>query len=708
MKLFKFILFILLVSLLLTVHFKVSFAQVERSPHDMIAQGFFLKDQTDKKSRCSYCHFSFEDSKNKIWDKYTIPRSLKEYGQITAGCYSCHDGVTIVDVNVDASRTAFSNKSHAFFQKRIDDKESALDVSLSFLEGNPLTCVTCHSPHKNKNRPFLVMMLNELCTQCHISKMNSGFGENNSQSNHPVFSPPLDSTEGPSPISLSGIFNVAFPLPYPVKGGKTSVGTHWDLGGHLTAGDIGNMECFTCHSVHGDELVGSNYDLLTADPAFGTFTKKGYNQYADYYCQSCHRGKRGDGVKSKTSFPNPGGTKGPRTYHPVSDDISNVSRGVGRIVEIEEPEDWPFGKDGEVICITCHDSHNGLPNSPILRIPEGDTFCEECHEENPQGHHPSGESSNPKDLTFATKGYKWKYADEIYWQNGNPKIIYDPDPESKLNGYGKTYGEKVLENKIYCSTCHRAHNAGSGIEKGAAPSLVVSHTANQICVMCHSLENITFNPDPKMTATHFMGDATKPPYETSLDKLDIYKKVWPETGLKSKYGGDNEREIVCETCHSLNIDNLNNNKYSYINDKDMLIARSDETLEWEVELDCHEIEVSSGEGTVPRYYYLCVGCHSEDPGSDGECKSHPMMNIDGKMPDGTIISRVSPPPPYLPGTYTENLFMNCNSCHFTHSAKVEGGAHILKAAKGKNKDPLAVKPADVNYTPLCELCHEGY
>jgi hypothetical protein len=48
--------------------------------------------------------------------------------------------------------------------------------------------------------------------------------------------------------------------------------------------------------------------------------------------------------------------------------------------------------------------------------------------------------------------------------------------------------------------------------------------------------------------------------------------------------------------------------------------------------------------------------------------------------------------------------MNCNSCHYAHEAKVQGGAYILKEVDGENTDPLKISPKR-DYTILCSYCH---
>ncbi len=492
MKNFKTITLLLLIIFCVIAVSDDSFAQIDGSPHDMIGQEYFKPEDIDKKSNCTYCHLSYKELGYKVWRG--LPPEFTQIGKMGAICYSCHDGVTVVDINVDASRTAFSPLSHGLDLTKLPEGDSLQNVPLKYITSDLMECTTCHAPHKNENRPFLATSINQLCNYCHRARRNSGFGRDNSISNHPVSVEPIDVKGGASPINADSIFKTEFPSPYPTAGARYSKTGHWDLGGHLSGGGVGTMECFTCHSVHGNELEGPNENLLAVDPI---------REINDEFCEGCHKGERGDDIPTFNVFPNPGGTTGERTYHPCDDDLSN---GEGDIVEVTYPEGWPVGSRGKkIICSTCHDVHNGKPNSPVLRATTEATFCEECHKTLPLGHHQSGPLSNPSGRTLATNASWWFYAPDSDWQNGDPSIILEADPAS--NGYGITFGDPV-KNKIYCSSCHRAHNAGNGVEKKASPSLVIANTASQLCLLCHSKENVAFNDDDMMRASHFIGDPT--------------------------------------------------------------------------------------------------------------------------------------------------------------------------------------------------------
>lgn len=712
MRLFRIIFLLSFVALIPAM----SFAGVVGSPHDIAAQGYTRLDDKDKmkSSVCNYCHVPHKAKGARLWA--TTPPSLKGWGEVGPLCYSCHDGVAIVSPNVDASNTAFNPRSHGL---KIDDLPDGDDVSKSGLPytggaaSQDIECSTCHNPHDNTNRPFVRANINELCEKCHQRRENSGYGETNAESTHPVHKAPQDEVGDPSPIDVQEDFRVGFPREYPSEGGKDTPGVHWTLGGHMSGGGDGTMECVTCHSVHGKEQIGPQSDkLLSLDPVM---------EFSNEFCEGCHRGMRGDGL-SQPSFPNPGGTEIARTYHPVDNDTGN---GEGRIVPIAEPEGWVFGEGGTVLCTTCHKPHDALANSPILRpTVNSETFCESCHAENMFSHHPSGQSSG----SGVSSGKDHATTREI--------VV----PEDFLAN-GKTYGNPV-GGTLYCSSCHRAHNAK------CEPILVIECTEGgscDICLNCHAKFNPTWQTDDNFKATHFMGD----PMAAYIDTVDLTtgqtdqvngqagyydqypplkKGAWPESNLESLYGGDFGQDITCCSCHSFGAGNItagdaDESPYTsadptvaqgYI-EGDLtsgLVARAGQYKEW-LESDVVPENVGGNRGSVDKVdKYLCTGCHGLTPNTipdaKGEGLTHPMMDANGAAfsPVGNI-------------RFTYNKHMNCETCHSVHEADSRGGFYILKdvelrlsnvSSSGQGTvNPYVIRKRDeIEYAPLCHRCHIDY
>ncbi|MDF1526759.1 MAG: cytochrome c3 family protein [bacterium] len=642
----KVLMSILLSSLLLP---QVSaWANVVGSPHDLYNQGYLLQKEGKANSspQCSLCHIVPTDERPRVWD--ILPESLVRFGPRGNLCASCHDGVSMVDKNVDAALTAFHPYSHGFDPGRAPEDTDLGSSGLPYQPGTPMDCMTCHDPHDKSMRPFLRVQQVGLCVRCHKEREHSGFGLQNTKGNHPVGIEPFDNTEGASPIDLQPQFNVPISDPYPVKLGALSAGGHWILGGHLTYGQYGRIECTTCHAFHGMEGQG---------PLPGLLVRAQVNKRSNEFCEGCHRGERGDD-KEEPPFPNPGGTVTGRTYHPLDDDEANDVGWITAIADTLELTAYQWGEEDletglpVMLCTTCHVSHGGMENSPALveideeiKNSEGvNTFCEICHREPPEGHH----------------GYA-----------ANGKVPPNIAQQMLLNlaDLGVTYGEPTYD-RIYCSLCHKAHNAGyNRKEESFIPLLVDKGTT--LCSLCHELG-----------VSHFMGDPTLASTYQSPDP-PLYRVIWPGTGLTSYYEGegDTPTTITCESCHSLSTPSDGSDPVP-----GYLLAPAAEGTEW-----------------APGYPedYLCTGCHGESPATVGEGTTHPLMDADAL--------RYPIDPSYIQSgetmvTYTPGGSVNCHSCHRAHGAVPAGGVYIMKMIRGNNVDPKAIQP-QIDYTDLCLSCH---
>jgi len=701
--------FILLLLAFIAAPAGTATAGVVNSPHDIAAQKYTMLGRAEEKRNvCNFCHVPHKAKGARLWA--TLPPSLKGWGKVGPLCYSCHDGVTIVSPDVDASNTAFNPKSHGLDLDKLPAGDDVSGSGFPYTTDNEehiIECSTCHNPHDNTNRPFLRTPINEICEKCHKNRENSGYAMNNAEGTHPVHKLPKDEVEGASPIDVVEDFKVDFPLPYPSENGKYTVGVHWTLGGHLSEGKDGTIECTTCHNVHGKERVGPlTGKLLALDPV---------KEDSDVFCEGCHRGKRGDDIGSPP-YPNPGGTELIRTYHPADNEQGN---GQGRIVEITEPTGWQFGKGGEILCTTCHKPHSALKGSPILRpMTESATFCEECHNK-PFSHHPSGGDTGNGPVIGSSKPHA---------NTRNPQIPTDFPA-------GITYG-KPDPGRIYCSSCHRAHNAT------CQPILTIPcpDGACTICTECHPKFNPTWQTDDKYKATHFLGDPTL----SVIDKVDvngnvfgtqpgyydqyppINTQVWPESGLKSVYGGGlSGKEITCCSCHSFGVGGItagDADQSPYLGPTlapesqptDLtsgLLARAGGYKEW-LDSDVFQVQVGGDRGAEDRVdKYLCTGCHGLNPNTrpdaKGEGLTHPLMTADGnKFPAN------------LPAKETFNKHVNCESCHSPHEADSNGGFFILRKTdlKMKNSSTVSSRPepytikqrTDIEEAPLCQKCHTDY
>lgn len=609
-----------------------AWALIEGSPHDLISQGYDVVKESLLQERCSRCHISTSPAFADFLPR--VPAVLAPvYGAASLGCFSCHDGTTIVSPNVDASRTAYHPASHgndlAGYEGLRHD-----EVGLPYLAGRRMECVTCHDPHDNAHRPFLRVGLDELCLVCHSRYTEFGRGNENRTGNHIVGVDPVAAPRVEVPLNLVPAFRTPFPSPYPLQTGREVGGWHWDLGGHLTEGGSGAIGCPTCHAVHGDETAAPAEQLMTIDPV---------NETSNLFCEGCHAGARDDGRPSPPR-PNPGGTTTGRTYHAVDDDEAN---GHGRSLAIREPPGWPFGGGDpkRLLCTTCHTAHAAWVATPLLRTPpKSPGFCEECHELLPEWHHPVG------DVAATRCG-----------------STLPPGPYEGAQG-------------LTCARCHEAHNAGIGRtpESDFVPLLIEPSGSGELCERCHPTGNPTCAENLEGMASHFIGDPTLP--ETYEDKNPpLRTDPWPESKLASEYWGAKKQVVTCMSCHSFAETAVVSGDAGTA---PHLLARSGNGVEW-----------GDDEGV-----YLCTGCHQANPATMSVAKghTHPLLN-----------ARIEAlgQPPVAPASATVEGHMNCDSCHRPHEARTASGYYILEAVSGIGKDPLTVHP-EIDYTPLCHLCHE--
>ena len=435
---------------------------MEGSPHDLIGQGYDVAKGGGSQERCTVCHAVFRAAAQGL--AHQVPPSLREsYGADSLACFSCHDGITLVAPEVDASLTAFHPDAHghdlAEFRELLE-RESVLPG----LEGGRLECTTCHDPHDSTRRPFLRLPLNELCQYCHL-KLVEDTGERaaGAGGNHPLGMDPLLAARPEMPIRMAGDFTVAWPQPYPRQQGKGVAGVHWDLGGHLLEGATGELVCATCHAVHGDENAPPAAMLLARDPV---------REVADEFCEGCHRGARGDGGGTRRRRRTPAA---PAPAAPTTRATTTRPTATGASSTIRTPESWPLGggAPARLLCTTCHRAHGADPRTPLLRPPVlAPTFCEECHDAMPlEHHHPAGAVEGP---------------------------CADADT---VDGEG-TWGV------LACSRCHRAHNAGLGAEeeRDFTPLLRVGLPDIRLCTACHPADNPTCSTNEARRASHFLGD----------------------------------------------------------------------------------------------------------------------------------------------------------------------------------------------------------
>ncbi len=235
--------------------------------------------------------------------------------------------------------------------------------------------------------------------------------------------------------------------------------------------------------------------------------------------------------------------------------------------------------------------------------------------------------------------------------------------------------------ELNCSYCHAAYTAKNhGKEKN--PTFTTKNgllVEDDLCLKCHPPDNPTCKDEYRGTASHFMGDPTRP--ETFGNQAPPLKTTpWPATKLPSRYGGVNGKGITCLSCH---------------------VFRKSPDATLTEPLPYHLLATAGEKYDLGRDRddYLCTGCHGLLPAGGRYDGFHPLLSA--TMPSSFPIV-VTPP-----ATITENGHLNCLSCHRTHGAMPQGGYYLLKKVQGSNNDPKAIHP-HINPVVLCRLCHLPY
>ncbi len=188
----------------------------------------------------------------------------------------------------------------------------------------------------------------------------------------------------------------------------------------------GKVYCGTCHSAHGVNWKQKESPVFLRA-----------KNIESSFCLNCHR-NRSTGPK--------GGN------HPIHKKLENIP---AELLEAGSK----FGKDGAVICQSCHRIHGGRGEKVLVASNENSALCGKCHSDR-----------YAKDKTESTRM-------GTHPVNIVSKTVEIPEEITKKGGKLGKNGE------IICQTCHRPHLA----EKDAA-ILVKRNEDSALCQTCHIRE----------------------------------------------------------------------------------------------------------------------------------------------------------------------------------------------------------------------------
>ena len=447
--------------------------------HNLSIDGSNLSKESHQSDVCNFCHtHHIKDAKESQWDKSvaghnytlynssTIQASPGQPNGVSLLCLSCHDG-TIAKGNLIASSTYLDFSSgitelphgRGTLGTDLSDDHpvsftynsslSALDGELTEptilsdhikLENEQVQCTTCHDPHQNIYKDFLVLptQYSELCINCHRKDYWDS-------SSHKV-----------SNATWNGAGNNPwFHTEYNTVAENACENCHNPHGadGHdrLMNYSIEEQNCLNCHNgnVATKDIQGMlakryshnvyNY-TQTHDPQ-----EENIVQTKHVECEDCHNPHASK--KLAASAPNANGfIEGVKGVDTHGNSVNHIQ------FEYE-------------LCYRCHGDSPAKPGSTSLRLIEQNNVRLEFDLNNPSYHPVEGPG-----------------------KNGNVPSLMSPYSESSI---------------IYCTDCHASdgNNSPAGPHGSIYPHILKyryeisqnmseSYQAYELCYQCHSRDAI--------------------------------------------------------------------------------------------------------------------------------------------------------------------------------------------------------------------------
>jgi len=539
-------------------------------------------------------------------------------------CISCHDGYVL------DSREVFSSENH----------QGELDKGHLKIQGLPLGtddeiyCGTCHTPHALKPKhtgglaPFLREEVTDskLCLNCHSDRAED-------HTNHPI---------------------------------HVAVLEH-DMPDNSFFGENDNLECMTCHPIHGTESVMgvrgedrselcsachepyfniqlTDHDLSTAfKNSPGSIGPSLENQDACAACHTSHNGKgkamwamdlnqadgqngyclgchSDDGLGREKIFSHAG--------HPVSNEPMN-----------QAIPSLGIQSGDKLLCISCHDPHQweysrkhavteaneeGTEYTSFLRLPD-DTqgqLCIACHSEQ--------RSIKDSDHSVVRSGFQQHFSSTGTF-HGQCSACHDTHgPEGLRINDGDPQADLT---RGLCESCHSEahypstvggfdHPLGDELKAGVD---LPNYNGTLTCITCHDPHQWGTTRDPSMAADLKGNDANS------------FLRVgnWPEPGLCLTCHSD--QESVLETDHDLS--DADHSSCSFCHTAHNSIAEygilnqwnetAGETYNEKFCLSCHQTDGSAHEKipqawTHPREY----GTVTPNARGTGDWEDFPLFDRD--------------------------------------------------------------------------------
>jgi len=553
----------------------------------------FSREENINSSLCEKCHgkeanFKQSNSHPLKTTQLELPAMLFELGggrgkdKNIIICQSCHkvhgakgDKITIVDNASSRLCVICHEKQKSLINTKHDMRFLLPDIKnikqQRVSQSGP--CGACHTPHNAANKRLWARQLGsgdlatQMCLSCHGEK--SGFDTKHiGNISHPVNDEPTSDTSISDTLPLYTAGLTRSP-----KGRVQCFTCHevhrWapnastDQGGKDIEGDgsnsflriSSNVSSDLCLDCHKDkkQLMTSDHNLMVTAPEEKNM--QGLTAEQSGPCGVCHVPHNASGVHlwAKTipenkdivtqlcvGCHNKNGSGKEKligdNYHPVNIEFKALNpEGAGTKISTLLPfydsagNRIPDGKDGKIVCNTCHDPHTWAPRQtePILNYTfknmEGDTTNSFLRKAN----FPSS------DLC------KVCHADKALVDGTNHDLKVSAPKAVNL------LGQTVKEAGI-CGACHLVHNSPNTLKLWARSYGPVAENESimvALCTSCHSKGNVAANKIP-LIATHPANKLINNIMRVNKDNKN-YTLIFDNNGKEVNVGN-----LSCPSCHN--------------------------------------------------------------------------------------------------------------------------------------------------------------
>jgi len=450
---------------------------------------------------CISCHLS--------WDKSlsSFPSTTDNMLPVASPnmCFSCHHGAVVDSRAAIGQRHQHSTVHQSTYETlKLSDRNDKIPQAFPLTKSDELSCVSCHTPHNNE--PDQQTLYNQhqnawlresnnnytLCEQCHESKGDTRNSRPQSPYNHPLAIRLAEETiKG---YEKTKIKSLQKGLPSQLKQHGASLGKNDEL------------VCQSCHQIHG----GYDTTLLSAP------------QKESELCVSCHQKEASKNLKQARK----------KGIHPANFKLDSPLEFLGQQID-------------NVSCETCHQVHNGRPETALLpnEVKNAESLCKECHSR-----------QHAKDQNSATE------------KGIHPVNIKLDAPV--------TIADKKIET-ISCLSCHSVHEGQHN-----TPALLEPANNGQLCANCHEQAALVINTDHDLRFS-------------APKSINHLKEIPSQAG-------------VCGSCHSLHRAGKESDNLSVISQLPEPNGQAHNQAKLAADracINCHQNKGIAEEKTISRYQH---------------------------------------------------------------------------------------------------------